>query len=161
MRRLAAYAAGVAVLIGLDQAAKAAVEVRLPFEQVVPVMPFLSLFRTWNKGISFSLLAAFGDRLLIAIAVAVTIFVLVLAWRTDPAQRLARAGYAFIVAGALGNLIDRVAYGHVVDFILVHTESWTFAVFNLADAFISVGAALVVLQEVMAALDDRRKAAKN
>ena len=134
MKRLAAYAAGVAALIGLDQATKAAVEAQLPFEQVVRVAPFLSLFRTWNKGISFSLLAAFGDRLLIAIAVAVTIFVLVLAWRTDPAQRLARAGYAFIVAGALGNLIDRVAYGHVVDFILVHTESWTFAVFNLAGA---------------------------
>lgn len=161
MKRLAAYAIGVAALIGLDQAAKAVVEARLPFEQVVPVMPFLSLFRTWNKGISFSLLAAFGDRLLIAIAIAVTIFVLVLAWRTSPAQRFARVGYAFIVAGALGNLVDRIAYGHVVDFILFHTQSWTFAVFNLADAFISVGATLVVLQEVMAVLDDRRKAAKN
>jgi signal peptidase II len=60
---------------------------------------------------------------------------------------LARAGFALIVGGALGNLIDRSVYGHVIDYILFHTPSWSFAVFNLADAFISVGAVLVILDE--------------
>lgn len=161
MMRLAAHAIAVAALIGLDQASKLAVEARLPFEQALPVAPFLALYRTWNKGISFSLFAGFGDGVLIAIALAVTAFVLLLAWRTAPGEWLARAGYAFIVAGALGNVIDRIAYGHVVDFVLFHTESWSFAVFNLADAFISVGAGLVVLQEIVSALADRRRAAKD
>lgn len=161
MKRLVVHAGGGALLIALDQAVKGAVEARLPFEQVVPVAPFLSLFRTWNKGISFSLLAGAGDGVLAAIAIAVTLFVLFLAWRSGPSEHVARAGYTFIIAGALGNLIDRVALGHVIDYVLFHTESWSFAIFNLADAFISVGAGLVVLQEALSILAERRKAAKN
>ena len=66
---------------------------------------------------------------------------------TRPDQVLARSGFAFVVGGAVGNLIDRVAYGHVIDYILFHTPLFTFAVFNLADALITVGACLVVAQE--------------
>jgi len=148
MRAALGHGIAAVVLIGLDQAIKLLVEARLPFEQPVPVAPFLALYRTWNQGISFSLLAGFGGLALAAIAVLVTGFVLVLAARTAPQERLARAGYAAIVAGALGNLIDRVAYGHVVDYVLVHTATWSFAVFNLADALITIGAGLVVLQEL-------------
>ena len=54
-----------------------------------------------------------------------------------------------IVGGALGNMIDRAIHGHVIDYVLLHTPQWSFAVFNLADAFISVGAALVILQEFL------------
>jgi signal peptidase II len=66
----------------------------------------------------------------------------------------ARLGFALIVGGAIGNLIDRVTLGYVIDYFLFHTSTWSFAVFNLADAFITVGAGLVVLQEV---LDWRRE----
>jgi signal peptidase II len=72
-----------------------------------------------------------------------------IAARTDPAQRLARFGFTLIVGGALGNLIDRVWHGHVVDYVLFHLPSWSFAIFNLADAFITVGAVLVVLDEFL------------
>ena len=82
-------------------------------------------------------------------SLAVIAFVLYLAWRTDPRQVLARVGFALIIGGAVGNLIDRAVYGHVIDYVLFHTPVWSFAVFNLADAFITVGAALVVLEELL------------
>jgi signal peptidase II len=75
--------------------------------------------------------------------------VLYLATRTPAAHVLARIGFALIIGGAVGNLIDRAVYGHVIDYILFHTPVWSFAVFNLADAFISVGAALIVFDELI------------
>ncbi|TIN00177.1 MAG: signal peptidase II, partial [Mesorhizobium sp.] len=63
--------------------------------------------------------------------------------------RATRIGFALIVGGALGNLFDRVIYGHVIDYILFHTPIWSFAIFNLADAFIAVGAVVVVLDELI------------
>ena len=71
-------------------------------------------------------------------------------WRQTPKARgLAHAGYAFIIAGAFGNLIDRALFGYVIDYILFYTETWSFAVFNLADSFITIGAGLVVLDELL------------
>ena len=61
-----------------------------------------------------------------------------------------------IIGGAVGNLIDRAVYGHVVDYILFHTETWSFAVFNLADSFISLGAGLIVLDELISTMKDRK-----
>ena len=91
--------------------------------------------------------SSFGDTGLIVLSLAVIAFVLYLASRTTPEQVLARIGFALIVGGAVGNLIDRAVYGHVIDYILFHTPVWSFAVFNLADAFITVGALLVVADE--------------
>ena len=136
--------------IALDQAIKHWVETRLDMHVQVDVLPFLALYRTYNTGVAFSMFASFGDKGLIALSLAVIAFVLVLAWRTAPSQWLARAGFALILGGAVGNLIDRAVYGHVIDYVLFHTPVWSFAIFNLADAFISVGAALVVLEEFLA-----------
>ncbi|MFZ1774360.1 MAG: signal peptidase II [Rhizobiaceae bacterium] len=133
-----------------DQAVKAWAEVSLPFEQAVAIVPYVSLYRTWNIGISFSFLGGTGPTALAALSAAVMVFVLWLAMKTAPTDRFARAGFALILAGAAGNLIDRLRFGHVVDYMLVHTESWAFAVFNLADACITVGAGLVLLQEAIA-----------
>ncbi len=137
------------ILIALDQLVKWLVETNLPFQEAVAFIPFISLYRTWNQGIAFSMLWGLNDLALIAITLAITGFIIWLASRTPPEKIAARLGFAMIVAGAIGNLIDRSVFGHVVDYILFHTESWSFAVFNLADAFISVGAALIVLQEVI------------
>ncbi|MEQ8482146.1 MAG: signal peptidase II [Hoeflea sp.] len=148
--------ATVAGAVALDQAIKYLVESRLPFHEVVPVLPMLSLYRTWNEGIAFSLLKDLPDSGLSILTLAVIAFVLYL-WRRTPAERtLAHLGFALIIGGALGNLIDRAVYGHVVDYILFHTQTWSFAVFNLADSFISVGAALIVLDELIAALRERK-----
>ena len=157
MRRLFPAAAIVILATILDQGLKQAVEAQLDMHVPVPVLPFLSLFRTHNTGIAFSLLDDFGSVGLIAVTLAVMGFVAFIAARTDPAQRLARLGFALIIGGALGNLIDRVWHGYVVDYILFHLPSWSFAIFNLADVFITVGAGLVILDEFLAWRRGRRR----
>ena len=143
------YAIVTAVAIGLDQLIKYLVETRLPLQEMIEVVPFLALYRTYNTGVAFSMFSWVGDKGLILVSLAVIAFVLYLAAKYDPRHVLARIGFALIVSGALGNLIDRAIYGHVIDYILFHTPVWSFAVFNLADALISVGAALVVLEEFL------------
>lgn len=135
--------------VGLDQWIKHLVENGLTMHEMVDIVPFLALYRTYNTGIAFSMFSWVGDRGLIALSLAVVAFVLYLAARSDPRHVVSRIGFALIVSGAIGNMIDRALYGHVVDYILFHTPVWSFAVFNLADAFISVGAAAVVLQEFL------------
>ena len=58
-------------------------------------------------------------------------------------------GYALIIAGAIGNLVDRLLFGYVIDYVLFYTATWSFAVFNLADSFITIGAGLVILDELL------------
>lgn len=147
LKSLTPYALLVIVAMAIDQWIKYLVETGLPFQEKIDLLPFLGLFRTYNTGIAFSMLSSFGDTGLIIVSLLVSAFVIFLATRTEPGQVLARAGFALIVGGALGNLIDRSVYGHVIDYILFHTPSWSFAVFNLADAFISIGAVLVILDE--------------
>ena len=140
----------VAVLAAfLDQGVKQWVEAALPFGEMVPVLPFLALFRTYNTGVAFSMFSGSGALGLFVLSVLVVGFVLYLASRTDGHQRLSRLGFALVVGGALGNLFDRAIHGHVIDYVLFHTPVWSFAVFNLADAFITVGAGLVLLDEIL------------
>ncbi|PWW00085.1 signal peptidase II [Hoeflea marina] len=151
----------VGVTIGLDQAIKWLVEAYLPFHQLIPVAPLLALYRTWNTGIAFSMLAGLHDVGLLLMTTGVVTLVIFLWWRTPPERRMSHLGYALIIGGALGNMIDRAVYGHVVDYILFHTTNWSFAVFNLADACISVGAGLIALDEVLVwrrqRVEDRRE----
>jgi signal peptidase II len=142
---------------GIDQLIKWLVETRLPFHELVPVIPMLGLYRTWNEGIAFSLLKGLPDSGLLALTAVVIVFVLYLWWRTPGERGIAHLGFALIIGGALGNLIDRAVYGHVVDYILFHTSTWSFAVFNLADSFISIGAGLIVLDEVIATCASERR----
>lgn len=148
-RFLAFHAGVVAVAVLLDQWIKYLVETRLVMHQPVEILPFLALFRTYNTGIAFSMFSSLSDTALVAIALVVVGFISYLASKTTADQRIARLGFALIVGGAIGNVIDRVAWGHVIDYIYFHTPVWSFAVFNLADMFISVGAALVILEEVL------------
>lgn len=143
------YAVLLAAVVAFDQWIKYLVETRLVMQQAVEVLPFLALYRTFNTGIAFSMFSSVGDTGLIILSLAVMVFVLFLALRTDGSQVLSRLGFTLIIGGALGNLIDRAIYGHVIDYILFHTPVWSFAVFNLADTFITVGAGLVILEEVV------------
>jgi signal peptidase II len=158
MRRFASYAGLVAVAIALDQWIKYLVETRLALHEPVDLLPFLALYRTYNTGVAFSMLSSFGDTGLIVVSLAVIAFVLYLASRSAGEQWLARIGFALIIGGAIGNLIDRAVYGHVIDYILFHTPVWSFAVFNLADAFITVGAILVLAEEFLGWRRQRAKA---
>jgi signal peptidase II len=147
LRAILPYAAIVVVAVALDQWIKRLVENGMALHEQIDLLPFLALYHTRNTGIAFSLLAGFGDVGLVLVALAVIAVVLALAARTTGGQVLARAGFALVVGGAIGNLIDRVSFGYVIDYVLFHTPVWSFAIFNLADAFITVGAALVLLQE--------------
>lgn len=147
MKRLIAYATIIVVAVGLDQWIKLLVEDGLPMQQAVELLPFLALYRTYNTGVAFSMFTWIGDTGLIIISLCVIAFVLWLARNAEPGQRLAHLGFALIIGGALGNVIDRALLGHVIDYILFHTPVWSFAVFNLADVFISVGAFLVICDE--------------
>jgi signal peptidase II len=131
----------------LDQAVKWLVETRLAFEELVPVLPFLGLFRTWNFGVAFSFLDDFGPLALIAMTILIIGFVGWLWSRAGAEKIYARFGFALITGGAAGNLIDRIFLGHVIDYILFHTPVWSFAVFNFADALISFGAFFILVQE--------------
>jgi signal peptidase II len=149
VRQLPFYAGLVAIAVVLDQWIKHLVETRLTMHKMVEVLPFLALYRTYNTGVAFSMFSSFGDTGLIVVSLAVVAFVLYLAGRSSADQHIARLGFALIIGGAIGNLIDRAVYGHVIDYILFHTPVWSFAIFNLADAFITVGACMVLLEEFL------------
>ncbi|MEN0088112.1 MAG: signal peptidase II [Pseudomonadota bacterium] len=151
----------VPITIVIDQLCKYFVEARLAYAEPVAFLPFISLYRTWNEGIAFSMLAGLDEIALIAIAVIVLMFVTWLWWSAEPQRWMSRLGFALIWGGAVGNLIDRIWHGHVVDFILVHTQTWSFAIFNTADSFISVGAGIVILDEVLMWCRSRSKTPPN
>ena len=147
LRSIFPYLLIAVAAVAIDQWVKRLVENGMSLHEQVDLMPFLALYHARNTGIAFSLLADFGDVGLVLVALVVIVVVLALAARTTDRQVLARAGFALVVGGAVGNLIDRATLGYVIDYILFHTPVWSFAIFNLADAFITVGAGLVLLQE--------------
>ncbi len=149
MSRPAPVIVVILLALAVDQAIKFAVEMWLPFQEAVPVMPMLALYRTYNYGVAFSMLSGMESWFIILLRLFVVGFVAWLWHQTPKARGFAHAGYAFIIAGAFGNIIDKVLLGYVIDYVLFHTQTWSFAVFNLADAFITVGAALVILDELL------------
>ena len=134
----------IAATVIADQAAKAAAEAYLPTGQALDVLPILALYRVNNTGIAFSLFRGFGNLGLIGVTLAITVVVLVLWSRAREGGRVAAIGFALIVGGATGNLIDRILRGHVVDFLLLHLGDWVLFVFNLADTALTLGPVLLL-----------------
>jgi signal peptidase II len=139
----------ILVAVVIDQIVKIAVDRYLPLQEAVPVIPMLALYRTYNLGVAFSMLSGMDGWFIVGMRLIIVAFVIWLWHRTSSNRWIAHIGFALIIAGALGNLIDRFLYGHVIDYILFHTQSWSFAVFNLADSFITVGAGCVILDELL------------
>ena len=138
----------IVVALLLDQLIKYLVEIYLPFQQSVDIMPFLALYRTWNEGVAFSFLSGLDGWVIVVMRLAIIGFILWW-WRSsDHPSPFSHLGFVMVIAGALGNIIDHFVYGHVVDYVLFHTETWSFAVFNLADSFITVGAVLIGFCEI-------------
>ena len=151
-RRLIAFNLLVVVLaVIIDQAIKALVVATMGLGDAVEILPFLALLHARNTGIAFSMFAGLGDVGLSLLALAVLAVVLVLWWKTPPGRRLTHFGLAIIVGGAIGNLIDRVRLGYVVDYVYFHTPVWAFAIFNFADALITIGAVLILVDEFILA----------
>jgi signal peptidase II len=111
-----------------------------------PLAPFLDLTLRWNRGISFSLFAsdsAAGQTVLLALTLAATGL---LAWWLFRSRSAPSAvGLGLIIGGALGNAIDRIAHGAVIDYLDLHAFGRHFFVFNIADAAINIGVALLIL----------------
>jgi signal peptidase II len=111
-----------------------------------PLAPFLDLTLRWNRGISFSLFArdsASGQTALVALTLAAT--GLLAWWLFRSRSTLSAVGLGLIIGGALGNAIDRLAHGAVMDYLDLHAFGRHFFVFNIADAAINVGVALLIL----------------
>jgi signal peptidase II len=137
-----------AAVIALDQLTKAAVEHSLGLYQSVVVLPVLEITRYHNTGAAFSFLAdAAGWQRWLFTALAIIVSVALVVWlrRIDRGDRALASAVALILAGALGNVIDRLRLGHVIDFIHVHWGEHYFAAFNVADSAITIGAALLLL----------------
>lgn len=136
MKRWYLLAAGV---LALDQATKRIALALLEEYRSVEVLPFLFWTLTYNTGAAFSLFQDFGG-VIAVIAAGVSIYLIVEIWRLRD-RWLEGAAYGLILAGALGNLTDRVLHGQVVDFVHVHYGWFNFPVFNVADSAITLGAA--------------------
>jgi signal peptidase II len=138
-----------AVLIA-DQATKAIVELTIAPRETIPLAPFLALTHVRNTGAAFGLLAAAPPGIRLPLFFAVTVLAgagLVAYLRRTPAdRRWLVAGLGAILGGALGNLVCRARYGAVIDFVDVHVGELHWPAFNVADAAITVGVALVLLR---------------
>jgi signal peptidase II len=145
--RLGTAAILIAALAALDQAVKAVVERTMDLGEMIPLVPFFALFRAHNEGVAFSLFSGFDHQVLIAATSLITAGAAWMLARTPTQDWPSRLGLAAIIGGAIGNLIDRVQHSYVIDYFLFHTPVWSFAIFNLADAFITCGAGLVILDE--------------
>jgi signal peptidase II len=135
-----------AVIVVIDQITKYVIVQKFVLHETLVVTPFFNLVRVHNTGAAFSMLAGAGgwQRLFfIAIAVVASLWVVWLL-RRHPQQKLFCLALGMILGGAIGNLIDRVLFGAVVDFVQVHYAGYFFPAFNVADSAITCGAGLLI-----------------
>ena len=145
---------GLAMLVVLlaDQARKWWVleVLNLPMIGSMPVLPVLNLTMVWNRGVTFGLLTAdglTGSLLLAGVALAVVAGLAVWLWRAE--SMLVAVALGAIAGGAVGNVIDRLRFGAVVDFLHAHAWEWSWYVFNVADAAIVCGVGLLLLDSIL------------
>ncbi len=141
------------VVVILDQITKQIADNALQFRVPVEIIPgFFNLTLIYNEGAAFSFLSqAGGWQRWFFIALSASISVVLLLWlrKIESSKYILAAGLALILGGAIGNVIDRVIYGYVIDFIQVYYSSYYFPAFNIADSAISIGAALLILDMIM------------
>lgn len=136
------------LVVVIDQATKLAAERWLEAWHPLPVLPFLNLTLSYNPGAAFSLLgSASGWQRWLFVAAAVMISVVLVIWlrRLPPGERWLATGLALLLGGAIGNLIDRLVHGHVIDFIHVYYAQWHYPIFNVADSAITIAVVMIVI----------------
>ncbi len=142
-----------AVVIALDQLSKWWIldTVMQPYPRVIEVTPFFNLVMAWNTGVSFG---TFGSSHAVMpyvlSAVALAIVVMLVLWLRQADRRFVALALGMVIGGAIGNVIDRLRFGAVADFLDFHVAGWHFWAFNVADSGISVGVALLVLDGLFA-----------
>ena len=140
-----------ALVILLDQITKVLIVGMLQLGDSHRITSFFNIVRWHNAGAAFSFLHDAGGWqrwLFVGLGAVATVFIV---WmlRSHGGQRLFSWALALILGGAIGNVIDRLVHGYVVDFISLHYGGWTFPAFNVADSAITIGAALLILDELL------------
>lgn len=138
-------------LVLVDQLSKLAVLGRFQLGESLEITSFFNLVLVYNPGAAFSFLAAAGGWqkwFFVALALGISAWIIRMLL-AHPEQKRQNLALTLILGGALGNVIDRVAYGAVVDFLDFHLAGWHWPAFNVADSGITVGAVLLVLDQLL------------
>ena len=154
------YLIALAIVL-TDQATKAIVVRTMRLGQSIPIVPgYFDFTFVLNPGAAFSLLATLPERIrspfFILISVAAAVLIVVYRARHLRGHRLATVSLGLILGGAVGNLIDRIRYGVVVDFLDAHVHQYHWPVFNVADSAISVGVTLLLIEMLLEWRRERR-----
>lgn len=138
----------VAILV-LDQISKVyIVDVVMQVPRVIEVTPFFNLVMAWNYGVSFGMFNQPGTQAWALIGLSLLVSAALLFWMAREPSRASRLALGAIVGGAIGNVIDRVRWGAVADFLDLHAFGYHWPAFNVADAAIVVGATVLVLDNI-------------
>lgn len=138
-------------VVALDQVTKQIAEAALAYNESVALLPVFNFTLRYNTGAAFSFLAEGGGwQRWFFVLLALVVSAFLVHWlRRLPRQAIWEAlGIALILGGAIGNLIDRLLFGHVIDFIEVHYQHWYWPAFNIADSAITVGVALLIIDSI-------------
>ncbi len=150
-----------ALAIVLDQASKMLVLSNFEYAERVNVIPdFFDLTLVYNPGAAFSFLADAGGwqkYFFLALAAVISVW-LARSIVKDDFGRWGKWGAAMIIGGAIGNVVDRLQHGHVIDYFLFYWQNWYYPAFNVADSFICVGAALLVIDGFRHKKEDGKQA---
>ena len=134
--------------IVLDQSSKQFAEAKLTAHQAVNLFPYFDWYLTYNTGAAFSFLAGAGgwQRWFFTL-IAIVVSAIILQWirKLEKGETMTAISLSLILGGAIGNVIDRILFGHVIDFIQVWLGSYPFPAFNLADSSITLGAILLII----------------
>lgn len=152
------FAVSLAVVV-LDRLTKIWVLDAFRPGEALAVTGFFNLVLVFNKGAAFSFLASapgWQTPLFAAIGVIASLIIVFLIFRNS-SKSLFCSGLALILGGALGNLWDRLAWGHVVDFLDLHAAGWHWPAFNLADSGITLGAGILIVESFLHREDERRE----
>jgi len=136
------------IVVVLDQISKQLVENSLLVFETIPLLPFLNLTLVYNEGAAFSFLSDQGGWqrwLFVVLAATVTLVLIFWLQRLQRTDRWLALALSLIIGGAVGNLLDRLIFGHVIDFIDLYYNQWHWPAFNIADSAISVGVVLILI----------------
>lgn len=151
---------GAAVIILIfDQISKYWVLNELLGEQAgIVYTSFFNVVRAWNTGVSFSMFNDYGSLGIILLSlVAIVIVVMLLGWLFKEQNKLVQLALGFIIGGAIGNVIDRIRLGAVFDFLDFHIGESHWPAFNVADSFICIGAAIIIIESLISGLLNKKE----
>jgi len=139
------------LVIVLDQVSKQLAEHYLVFHNPVHIIPFFNLTLSYNTGAAFSFLSEAGGWqrwFFIGLALLVSAVILFWLYKLTTQDKWVAIALSLVLGGAIGNVIDRVLFGHVIDFLHVYYQQWSWPIFNIADSAISIGVAILLIDSL-------------